>query len=142
MKSSSDSRNRYESARILLLQSSANKNRRRWNGQQDPLRIVVRLGNIDMCYLLVCIGKMNPRTPLTRGSDGKMMLKDTTSENQWNRPALLQILRTHANGASESVGDGSVGKSPGKEHLDRSTSWHNAAGVYRLHNAANVSSSA
>ena len=65
--SSSDPRDRYTSARILLLRGSANGNSHFWNEQQDPLRIAVRLGDLDMCHLLVSIGKMSPLSALTRG---------------------------------------------------------------------------
>ena len=120
--SSSDPRDRYASARILLLRGSANGNNHFWNEQQDPLRIAVRLGDLGMCHLLVSIGKMSPLSALTRGDDGQMILKDTTPENQENMLAILQLLLTYANVASKSADDSSVGRMPSEEHLDRSTS--------------------
>ncbi len=99
--SSSDPRDRYASARILLLQGSTNRNSRFWNEQQDPLRIAVQLGDLDMCSLLICIGRMSPLSALTRGHDGQMILKDTIPENQENKLAILQLLRTYANVASK-----------------------------------------
>ncbi|MCJ1435357.1 hypothetical protein MMC27_004729 [Xylographa pallens] len=106
--SSSDARDRCASARILLLQGNANSDSRFWTEQQDPLRIAVRLGDLDMCHLLISIGKMCPLTAMTRDHDRQMVLKDTTSENQKNGPAILQLLRTLANVASKSADDGSL----------------------------------
>ena len=106
--SSSDAPDRYASTRILLLQGNANTNSRFWNEQQDPLRIAVRLGDLDMCHLLICIGKLSPLTALTRGFDGQMILKDTTSENQKNRPAILHLLQKYTDVASKSADDGSL----------------------------------
>ena len=120
--SSSDPRDRYASARILLLQGSANRNSRFWNEQQDPLRIAVWLGDLKMCSLLICIGKMDPLSALTRGHDGQMVLKDTPPNNQENMLAILQLLRTYANVASKSADGDFVGKIPSEEYLDRSTS--------------------
>ena len=120
--SSSDPRDRYASARILLSQGSANRNSHFWNEQRDPLRIAVRLGDLDMCYLLMSTGRMSPLSALTPGHDGQMILKDTTPENQENMLAILQLLLTYANVASKSADDSSVGRMPSEEHLDRSTS--------------------
>lgn len=119
--SSSDPRDRYASARILLLLGSANRNSHFWNEQQDPLRIAVRLGDLDMCDLLMSIGKFSPLSALTRGHDGQMILKDTTPENQEKLLAILQLLLTYANVASKSADDSSVGKMPSEKPLDRST---------------------
>ena len=119
--SSSASRNRYTSARILLLLGSANRNIHFWNEQQDPLRIAVRLGDLDMCDLLMDLGKFDPLSALTRGHDGQMILKDTTPENQGDLLAILQLLLTYANVASKSADDCSVGKMTSENPLDRST---------------------
>ncbi len=119
--SSSDPRDRYASARILLLLGSANRNSHFWNEQQDPLRIAVRLGDLDMCDLLMSIGKFSPLSALTRGHDGQMILKDTTPENQEKLLAILQLLLTYANVALKSADDSSVGKIPSEKPLDRST---------------------
>jgi ankyrin repeat protein len=100
---SSASRNRYESARILLLQPGADRNSHSWDGQQDPLRAAVQLGDLDMCCLLISIGNMNPLSALACDSEGQMGLKDRTPENEGNMLQILQLLCTHANIASTSA---------------------------------------
>lgn len=101
--SSSDPRNRYESARTLLLQGGFNSGRFFWTEEQDPLRIAVRLGDLHMCYILICVGRMDPLSALTRNHDGQMVLKDTTPENQENMLAILELLHTYSNVASTST---------------------------------------
>jgi len=92
--SHSYSRDRYESARILLLSQVDDD----WDShfgdeQHDPLRVAVRQGDIDMCHLLICDGKMNPRSTLTCGDDGQLVLK----HKPWvNEDAILRLLQTHA----------------------------------------------
>ncbi|MCJ1398882.1 hypothetical protein MMC11_002083 [Xylographa trunciseda] len=120
--SSSDSRDRYSSARMLLLQDSANRNSRFWNEEQDPLRIAVRLGDLNMCDLLIGVGRMSPLSALTRGHDGQMILKDTTAENEDNMMAILELLRRYASVASKSANHGSVDRMPSEGLLDRSPS--------------------
>jgi hypothetical protein len=100
---SSASRDRYESARILLLEGGASDNGRSGDEQQEPLRVAAQLGDLDMCCLLICIGKVNPLSALTRDDDGQMVLKDKTSENEQNRLAILQLLRAHADAGSTSA---------------------------------------
>ncbi|KFY93587.1 hypothetical protein V498_04342 [Pseudogymnoascus sp. VKM F-4517 (FW-2822)] len=79
--SSSDSQNRYDSARILLLKGAANENGRSKDEQQEQLRIAARLGDTDMCYLLIRSGTINPATAL----DGEQIaLMDKTFENEQN----------------------------------------------------------
>ena len=90
----SDSRDRYESARILLLSQADDD----WDShfgdeQHDPLQLAVRMGDTDMCHLLICDGKMNPRSALTRRDDGQLVLKD---KPRMDEEAILQLLRTHA----------------------------------------------
>ncbi len=101
--SSSGSQDRYESARTLLLQGDVNGNSHFWDEQQDPLRMAVRLGDLDMCCLLIGIGNVNPLSALTRGYDGQMVLKDESPENEENMPAILQLLSKNANIASTLV---------------------------------------
>lgn len=108
---SSDSRDRYESAQILLLEGGANGDDRSGDEQQDPLRIAARLGDLEMCRLLICSGKMNPLSALRRDDDGQMVLKEETSENEQNRFAILQLLRAHADAVSTS----SPGHHPGSK---------------------------
>jgi len=100
MMSSLASRNRYESARILLLPSGPDRDFHFRDGQQDPLRVAVRLGDLDMCGLLISIGNMNPLSALTYDSEGQMVLKDRSSENERNMPQILQLLCSHVDVAS------------------------------------------
>jgi hypothetical protein len=91
------SQNRYESARILLSQSDTDWGTYSWGGQQDPLRAAVKLGDLEMCQLLVRVGKINPLSALVCDSDseGKVGLKDITPENEDNRLQILEFLCTH-----------------------------------------------
>jgi len=99
--SHSDSRDRYESARTVLLSQADDD----WDShfkdeQHNPLQAAVRQGDTDMCHLLIHDGKMNPHSALTRGNDGQLVLKD----KPWmNEEAILQLLRTHAAVASTSL---------------------------------------
>jgi hypothetical protein len=97
IKNISASKNRYESAKILLSQSDADWGSQSWDEQHDPLRVAVKVGDVDMCYLLVCIGKMNPFSALVSDSEGKMGLKDKTPENEDNRQQILELLCVHTN---------------------------------------------
>lgn len=63
--SSSNPGDRYESARTLLSQGGGNGNSLFSNEEQDPLRIAVRLGDLDMCYLLICVGRISALSPDT-----------------------------------------------------------------------------
>jgi hypothetical protein len=107
---SSAARDRYESA-ILLLEGSTNRADRSGDEQQDPLRIATQLGDLEMCRLLICIGKMNPLSALRRDDDGQMVLKEDTSDNEQNMFAILQLLRAHAGTVSTS----SPGLHPGSK---------------------------
>lgn len=88
IKSHVDSKSRYESARILLLSQSDADN---YFGDErhDPLQMAVRLGDTDMCQVLVCDGKMNPHSALIRGSDQQLVLKDRSWKNG---ETILQLL--------------------------------------------------
>lgn len=101
--SSSASQNRYNSARILLLQSSVDWNSHYQDGQQNPLRVAVQLGDLDMCCLLIHIGNMNPVSALTFDSEGRMDLKDRNPEKEENMLQILQLLCKHAKSASKSA---------------------------------------
>ena len=96
IKRSSASGDRYGSAQILLLEGAASGDSRSRDEQHDPLRIAARLGDLDMCTILICIGNMNPLSALRRDDDGQMVLKEETSENEQNMVAILQLLRAHA----------------------------------------------
>jgi hypothetical protein len=128
---SSDSRDRYESAQILLLEGGANGDDRSWDEQQDPLRIAARLGDLEMCRLLICIGKMDPLSALRRDDGGQMVLKEETSENEQNRFAILQLLRVHADAGSSS----SIGHHPESKsyvlHLKRSNCTNSTPAIYQ-----------
>ena len=54
--SSSASRDRYESARILLSEVGAGEDGRFGDEQQEALRVATRLGDLDMCRLLIDFG--------------------------------------------------------------------------------------
>ena len=97
----SRSDDRYESARTLLLQVDASGKSQFGDEQRDPLRIAVRLGDSDMCRLLIDIGNINPLSALTRGHDGQMLLKDESLEYEESMPAILQLLCSKVNIASE-----------------------------------------
>lgn len=101
IESSSSSDGRYGLASILLLQNGANWDSHSVDEQQDPLRIAVRLGDLDMCHLLVRIGKMSPLSAMTPDDDGQMILKDETPQNKNNMLEILQFLS--ANVASTSA---------------------------------------
>lgn len=102
----------YESARILLLEGGANGNGHFWEKQQNALRIAARLGDLDMCYLLISIGKINPLSALPCDDDGQMVLEEITSENEENMFAILELLLAHADaGPTSSLGDHPESKS-------------------------------
>lgn len=92
--SSLDSRDRYDSATILLAQGDVSEKTQSQDGQQNPLRMAVRLGDLEMCRLLLDIGKMDPLSALTQDQDGQTVLKDEFFENQKNIPIILQMLNT------------------------------------------------
>ena len=98
--SPSNSQDRCESARILLSQGDANGSTHFWAEHQDPLQMAVRLGDLDMCRLLIEIGHVNPLSALTRGLNGQMVLKDVSSLDEEVAPAILRFLNKHAMTAS------------------------------------------
>ncbi|KAL4781503.1 hypothetical protein BJX76DRAFT_350139 [Aspergillus varians] len=100
---SSASGSRYESARIILLQSDAHWNRHRWEGQKNPLRAAVQVGDIEMCCALIGIGKLSPLDALTRDSEGQLILKDKPLGNEENMQQILRLLCTHARVGSMSA---------------------------------------
>ncbi|KAF2721180.1 hypothetical protein K431DRAFT_312687 [Polychaeton citri CBS 116435] len=101
--SSSDPKKRYESARTLLSHTDADVTPQNWSEQQDPLRTAVRLGDLEMCRILISIGNVNPLTALKRGENGQMELMDKKLENDEHMPDLLRLLSEHANIASKLV---------------------------------------
>ena len=99
--SHSNLQDRVKSARTVLLQGRDNQDNFLCDQQQNPLRIAVRLGDLDMCRLLICDGKMSPLMALRVGREGQMFLKDVTPENQHKVPVMLELLRSHVNIASK-----------------------------------------
>lgn len=71
----SASRNRYESAKILLLQSGADRNCHSLSWKHSLLRVAVRLRDADMCSLLIHIGDINPLSASTQDSEGLAIWK-------------------------------------------------------------------
>ncbi|EKG09569.1 NACHT nucleoside triphosphatase [Macrophomina phaseolina MS6] len=93
IKSPSDSWHRYESARVLLSYVDFSGNSNIGDRQQDPLQVAVQLGDVEMCRLLICEGKMNPLSVLIRRHDGQLAIKN----KPWtNEEAILQLLRKHS----------------------------------------------
>ncbi|PWY90762.1 hypothetical protein BO70DRAFT_77593 [Aspergillus heteromorphus CBS 117.55] len=92
IKSPLASQDRYESARILLLQSDIDWKSHSWDGKQNPLRAAVQLGDSNMCRLLVGIGNMNPLSALADGSEGQVELRDRTPDNEDNELQIWQFL--------------------------------------------------
>jgi ankyrin repeat protein len=101
--SSSASQDRYESARILLSEGGATENDSFRDEQQEPLREAARLGDVEMCRLLIRIGKMNPLSAMTRNDDEQMVLKDQASENEQKMLAILKSLYAHGDAGSTSA---------------------------------------
>lgn len=99
--SSADPQHRNESARTLLLQYKDSDNSHLGDKLQDPLQMAVRLGDLDMCCLLLRVGKVNSLSALTRQHDGRFVLKDQTPENEKNRLAILDLLSGNASTAEE-----------------------------------------
>jgi hypothetical protein len=94
IKSHVDSNARCESARILLLSQACDARGSHFADEQhDLLQMAVTLGDTDMCRLLICDGKVNPRSALAHGDDGHLILKEKPSRN---KETILQLLRTHA----------------------------------------------
>lgn len=58
---------RYESARILLRQSSTDWNSHSLEWQWSALRAAVLCRDLDMCCILILIGNIDPVSILTRG---------------------------------------------------------------------------
>ena len=65
--------------------------------------MAVRLGDLDMCSLLIAFGIANPLSALTRDPDGQVVLEDWTPENEKNMPAVLQLLSENTNMTSSSI---------------------------------------
>nr|POE54992.1 hypothetical protein CFP56_78277 [Quercus suber] len=90
--STADYEHRLESVKILLLQNAANDRTHVRAGQQEALRAAVRLGEVDMCSLLVELGRVSPLSALIRDQDGQLVLRDRTPENDKNSVAISKVL--------------------------------------------------
>ncbi|PLB55500.1 hypothetical protein P170DRAFT_443267 [Aspergillus steynii IBT 23096] len=95
--SSSAAEDRHESARILLSQRGANRNSHLQSMQPNPLMVAARLGDMEMCRILVQIGKMDPLSILTGDSQEQLDLGDRAPENGKNMLQVLELLCAHAN---------------------------------------------
>lgn len=103
IKNFSTSQDQYGSTKILLSQSGVNWSSYSWNGQQNPLRVAVQLGDLDMCCLLINIGNMDPHSDLAFDIGGQMDLEDKNPENKENMLQVLRLLCTHAKVGSTSA---------------------------------------
>jgi hypothetical protein len=92
IKSNASTRKRYESAKIVLSHICSDQNGYDHERYQDPLQVAVKLGEIEMCRLLVTEGKMDPLLALFRSSDGQLVLK---TEPFVNKEVILQFLLKH-----------------------------------------------
>jgi ankyrin repeat protein len=95
VRSGSSSKSRYEAARILLLNVEIDWTTHNVNGQQRALQLAVQLGDADMCRLLLCEGRVDGMSALTRDHDGQLVTKDKPRANE---EVVLQLLRQHVEG--------------------------------------------
>ena len=79
--SSATPKDRYESAQ-LLLGSGRNSIDYYADGQNQSLQLAVRLGDLDMCTLLINVGKMDPISALRYDENGRPILREETDENE------------------------------------------------------------
>lgn len=96
IENNTESAARYESARILLRsQSDVDWTAVLQNKQRNPLNVAVALGDTDMCHLLVCEGKMDPRAAFTSDADGQLVLVNEPGKNETEILDLLQACASH-----------------------------------------------
>ena len=90
--SSAVPKDRHESAQLLLESEIAPTNH---YGEEryEPLRLAARLGDLDMCDLLISVGKMDPLSALKYDDNGRAILKEETDENKYVRSDILRLLR-------------------------------------------------
>lgn len=93
-------KDRLEVFKLLLSQGSEANNNRSQDSQQDLLRMVVRLGDVELCSLLMGLGGFDPSSVLTHDNDGHLILMDETDENRDQIPGLLRVLTKHFNSSS------------------------------------------
>lgn len=90
------SENRYESAKIILSNSSPDWASHYHDGPQNPLRAAVQLGDLEMCSLLLRDGGMSPSSALTYDEEDRVGLKDRSPANEEKAGEILQLLCKHA----------------------------------------------
>jgi hypothetical protein len=88
VRSGFNSKARYEPARILLSCIEADLTAHIVNGQQEALHLAVQLGDAEMCRLLICDGRLDATSALTRDQDGQLAMKN----KPWaNEEVILQL---------------------------------------------------
>lgn len=97
IKSTSGLHDRYESAKILLLQSGAGENIKGGGMQHTPLDLAVRLCDAEMCDILIRVGGMDPRSVLPLHGDGRL---GSNAETSRDADAVFRVLHAHANAAA------------------------------------------
>ncbi|KAK7224785.1 hypothetical protein V2G26_012788 [Clonostachys chloroleuca] len=100
MTSSALVEDRLESARILLSHAATIRDYGSEDEQQESLRMAVRLGDLEMCDLLLSIGRADPCLLLTSIDQGEMILPGEMTDNEGPLPAMVQLLRRYTETAS------------------------------------------
>lgn len=94
IKSDASSKNRYESAKILLAEAVATgPSDKSLGGRRCPLEIAVQMGDVEMCGILICKGRMDPLSVLTCGPEGHLVPKWKLDLNE---EEMTRLLRKHA----------------------------------------------
>ncbi|CAH0044534.1 unnamed protein product [Clonostachys solani] len=96
MTSSALLQDRLESARILLSHAATIQDYGSQDEQQESLRMAVRLGELEMCDVLLSIGRADPRLLSIRNNQGEMIFPGEITDNEGLLPAIVQLLRRHA----------------------------------------------
>lgn len=78
------------------MQADVSENSHFWAEHQNPLRMIVRLENLNMCRLLVEIDHVNPLSALTCDLNKQMILKNVSSIDEKITSAILRLLSRHA----------------------------------------------
>lgn len=128
IKSASVSGDRYESTRILLSEGGAGRNSPSGDEQQNPLRIAVRLGDVDMCDLLIRVGGMDPLSALTHHDDEQLVMKYPASRNEERMHDVRRLLLVHANAANAMGRSGRQEKEGTPQLIDLSAQCGNGVG--------------
>nr|XP_023908622.1 uncharacterized protein LOC112020296 [Quercus suber]POF15586.1 hypothetical protein CFP56_48780 [Quercus suber] len=90
--SSADRVRRLKAVETLFLHADSVEDRHSIDEQQEALRTAARLGDVDMCRLLVEAIKVSPLSAMVCARDGHMVLREQTPENEETGPAILQLL--------------------------------------------------